>query len=951
MKSKRSGGAPRTRNARRVKALKLVLEPLESRRLLAGINVSIYIDGNGSRGFEPSGDAPAADRLVYVDLDRNGKYNPGEPIQVTGSDGTAFFDNLPDGEYAVGLITNPKSQSQAEPTSVARSTVRIAESSPARLVSNADLTDVWSIDSSGQIEPVVGGPSLDSPIDLGGFVTASTTNGNVAWLVHESPMGQRLTTLDLATGESTSQPISNLLAGESIIELAASQSKIIGLIAGLDGNSVASLAIAGESAVLSSRTLVPATHIVGSTATDSIIGISSAGGETRLQTIDVASSEATFLTRSSFLPNTTSEVTLSVDGSLLLLATEVGVKAMSVAPGGLELVAWLSEASGPLAANSVDRRIVTGNSTDATELIVWDTRNWLPIGRSQIASGNAAAVLSSRRGDIAIVRSESAIERMNLAVAALQNVSLVGENGNASVRLGVQPHGANTAPDVSKFISELVAVEDTPQQIDLTENGITDADGDTLWYSLSTPATHGDFRVDSAGIWKYSPNLNFNGNDSAVVRVHDGQSSTEVRVQWKVTPVNDPPISIAVETRPVDENTAIGTEIGMVSIVDADRDASYRITTSDSRFTVEDGRIYLSSGEFDFESEKTLLVQIEAIDTTDDSIRISTLANLVIVDTSEAPTALRLSSTNVAENSAGSVVGLVEVDDPDALNDFEFSVSDPRFYIDSNQQLRLHDSESLNFEAESTIDLRVTVRDKSADYEKAADFALSVLDLDDAPTAVLLSKLEVEERVDGGLVGQVTVVDEDGGLYGFDVSDSRFEVVGTTLKLRDDVQLDAAAASQINLTVTARSRSGHTLANNFPLNVVPPKSPWQNPKNPHDVNGDGDMTPLDVLILVNLLNKYGSHPLQPSPGSGGEGPETMPDVNGDGSLTPVDVLLIINELNDRRGEGESHPSTPPTQLVDSSLTGESEAERRKRINSEIDVELELLVDQINQPAS
>lgn len=69
---------------------------------------------------------------------------------------------------------------------------------------------------------------------------------------------------------------------------------------------------------------------------------------------------------------------------------------------------------------------------------------------------------------------------------------------------------------------------------------------------------------------------------------------------------------------------------------------------------------------------------------------------------------------------------------------------------------------------------------------------------------------------------------------------------------------------------------------------------WRNPDNPMDVVPDGNLTPLDVLTIINYINGHGSDSSPPSP------PATPPpylDVNGDGLVTPLDVLLVINAIN------------------------------------------------------
>jgi large repetitive protein len=78
--------------------------------------------------------------------------------------------------------------------------------------------------------------------------------------------------------------------------------------------------------------------------------------------------------------------------------------------------------------------------------------------------------------------------------------------------------------------------------------------------------------------------------------------------------------------------------------------------------------------------------------------------------------------------------------------------------------------------------------------------------------------------------------------------------------------------------------------------------------NRFDVNNDGFVSPIDVLILVNLMNQGQGGSLDNGGNGGnaeGENGETyFVDVDSDGFLTPLDALLVVNELNGRRGNGE-----------------------------------------------
>ncbi len=84
------------------------------------------------------------------------------------------------------------------------------------------------------------------------------------------------------------------------------------------------------------------------------------------------------------------------------------------------------------------------------------------------------------------------------------------------------------------------------------------------------------------------------------------------------------------------------------------------------------------------------------------------------------------------------------------------------------------------------------------------------------------------------------------------------------------------------------------------LIIAGSRNNWHNIQNPLDVNHDGIITPLDVLLVINYLNNNSNGTLPPRA-------EPMPpyfDTSNDGLCTALDVLLIINRLNSGNGEGE-----------------------------------------------
>ncbi len=78
---------------------------------------------------------------------------------------------------------------------------------------------------------------------------------------------------------------------------------------------------------------------------------------------------------------------------------------------------------------------------------------------------------------------------------------------------------------------------------------------------------------------------------------------------------------------------------------------------------------------------------------------------------------------------------------------------------------------------------------------------------------------------------------------------------------------------------------------------------WTNPEITLDVNNDGELSPIDALLVINDLNTFGPRQL-PAPSSGSTPPPFL-DTSGDGYVTPIDALRVLNHLN-----GESALAVP-----------------------------------------
>src|SRR5690606_14029202 len=137
---------------------------------------------------------------------------------------------------------------------------------------------------------------------------------------------------------------------------------------------------------------------------------------------------------------------------------------------------------------------------------------------------------------------------------------------------------------------------------------------------------------------------------------------------------------------------------------------SHTYTVDDARFEVVGGQLKLKAGEsLDFEAEPT--GDVEGTVTDQGGLTRTETFTIGVTNVNEAPTALALDNLTVAENAAGAVVGTLRVAVPVAGGSHTYTVDDARFEVVGGQ-LKLKAGESLDFEAEPTVDVEVTVTDQ-----------------------------------------------------------------------------------------------------------------------------------------------------------------------------------------------------------------------------------------------
>lgn len=896
--------------------IRLALEHLEHRRLMAGLNVLVFTDQDGSRSLSPSVDVPAPNRLVYVDLNRDLGFDDGEPLAVSGDDGIARFPGLAAGDYLIGLAANNSAQiltTSVTPDSGARSVAAAPGSPLTSLITSNDLKHAWSVSSNGVLTPVGTDDAGRAVLNLNGQVlgvtSGATSTDSSAWALVDSGQSQpSLYQLDFQTGSARMTSVQGVANNQRISGVVRAGNQVYLQLTSGDNSYVAPLRISvGQSGVGIGQALaIPNGTLVGSAINDrlAVLGTrSQASGEdqqpgAKLSVVQI--SGVTAGVQSTELDQAVTNLSYSADGQWLFAALQGGGVAVFTTNGGLKSAAQLAEATGPVSAG-IDGRFVTGNSGKADELIVWDSRTWSPAGRVQLPAdkGSVVSLAVDSFGDRLLMATTGAALTARLSNPAPQAVTVSAREvsqATLGVRLIDRPVPLPSRIEVSQSTDE-----DVPFSFDLSDavRGL----GAGLFFTPGTGTSLGTFLVTPTGRVTYRTQANSNGTDSATLQVYDGVSTTTLVVSLDVRPVNDPPSSFVIDPIAIEEAATAGSSVGVATVLDVDSDARYQITTSDARFVVIDGQVQLAqSDSLDYETESSIDLEITATDLDNPAFVITRRISIPVNNSNDAPTAISLTATSVTENEDQVAIGQVVVSDPDEHGQYTYSVSDERFEFSSGQ-LRLRSGAVLDYESEPVISLRVTVTDSTVagpNKSVSSDVTIQVIDTNDAPTSLSVSASDIRSGEQGAVAGRINVVDQDASdEYTFSVSDSRFMVDGNVLRLREGQSVSRDQESAVTMMVTVTDGGGGVLAQTVTLNVVN-DAPFQNPRNPMDVDDDGFVYPRDALILVNQLNQKGSHILTPMSAAGeGDGEHFYPDVNGDGLLTPLDALILINFINGR----------------------------------------------------
>jgi hypothetical protein len=173
----------------------------------------------------------------------------------------------------------------------------------------------------------------------------------------------------------------------------------------------------------------------------------------------------------------------------------------------------------------------------------------LPSGATVVTMGAATAIAATASANFAFtnwsVTSGAATFANSNAPSTTVTIS-----APATIRANFVRTNINHSPVITEGANVPVTMSEdgAPTAFALTLHA-TDADGDTLTWSVATPAAHGTATASGTGASQaiaYTPTANYNGTDSFAIQVSDGVGgAVTTTVSVTIQSVNDAPVAVA----------------------------------------------------------------------------------------------------------------------------------------------------------------------------------------------------------------------------------------------------------------------------------------------------------------------------------------------------------------------------------------------------------------------
>lgn len=196
--------------------------------------------------------------------------------------------------------------------------------------------------------------------------------------------------------------------------------------------------------------------------------------------------------------------------------------------------------------------------------------------------------------------------------------------------------------------------------------------------------------------------------------------------------------------------------------------------TVTGNFEIRGNKLYVTkSANLDYEKKQSYQLRVRSTDSGNPQYSIEAILKISVRDENEAPVDITISNAQILENKPpGTIIGSISITDPDNLGPQGTQQKHACQLTDSsNGMIGISTSNGVNqltvgtagvnFEAKSIVGIIIQCSDpKGLSFQKP--FNITVLDVNEAPTNIIISNNKVKEnQAIPTVVGSVTVTDPD----------------------------------------------------------------------------------------------------------------------------------------------------------------------------------------------
>jgi Ca2+-binding RTX toxin-like protein len=416
-----------------------------------------------------------------------------------------------------------------------------------------------------------------------------------------------------------------------------------------------------------------------------------------------------------------------------------------------------------------------------------------------------------------------------------------GTSAVSTVTVNVNP--VNEAPTATGLVTDFTVLEDTSGSINLSALDITDNDSATVTVTLDLAEGTFDFLGD--------------GNDDGVTEtLVDSDTVTLAGSVADIETYLDEPNNIVYLSAA--DAAGESADTLSVSINDGDGSGDVSLGTVNIDITAVQDVPVSSGGSSSVTTGLTLTFSQNSFNFADVDDG-DTFAS-VRIDTLPTEGTLKLSDVDV---TAGQVIAAADIS--------SLTYSAPSGSATSASfTYSVNDGTDFSASPATMVLTLTTAAEQPPEQPPEQPGSPSPEQPNNPPTAPTLSGLSVQENSPGAVVGSVHANDPDIDSITYSVSDSRFEIVGTTLKLKAGQSVDFEAQETIGLTITATDSNNASQSSSFTIAV-------------RDVNEEGSTEGDDAITGVD-----GDDNIQSAGGddvvSSGDGKDTVDGGTGNDDI-------------------------------------------------------------------